>query len=261
MTEQTHRSDPRILNQRTLQHNHRRLADLLRPGMVVLDVGCGTGAITAGIARMVSPKGYAVGVDRDNSLLTLARQEHSTVENLSFENGDVLSLDCEARFDIVTTARMLQWISDPGEAIRRLRRATKTGGHVVALDYNHENNAWIPDPPAEFLRFYRAFLEWRVANKWDNRIGDRLPDLFQSAGITDIQIYVDDEIAQRGDPSFLNAGAIWLQVIQSIGTDIMTAGFLDKRELLKSEEHYAQYLQGGLHTQTLSMRSVVGKVL
>src|SRR3954470_20006536 len=86
----THRSDPQILNRRTLEHDHRVLASMLRPGMFVLDVGCGAGAITAGIARAVAPGGCAVGVDRDESLLDAARQEHPGIR---FENADALSME------------------------------------------------------------------------------------------------------------------------------------------------------------------------
>lgn len=60
--------------------------------MSVLDVGCGTGAITAGMARIVGPEGHVLGLDRDESLLALARREHQSVQNLSFQNGDVLLL-------------------------------------------------------------------------------------------------------------------------------------------------------------------------
>src|SRR6266540_3060685 len=140
MSEQTHRSDPRILGRRTLQRDHRRLADLLRPGMRVLDVGCGTGAITAGIAKKVGPEGDVVGIDRDESLLALAKREHQSIGNLSFENGDVLSLNVDGRFDIVTAARVLQWISEPDHAIRRMKRAAKTGGRLVVLDFRSEEH-------------------------------------------------------------------------------------------------------------------------
>ena len=82
MHAQTHRSDPRILDRRTLQRDHRLLAALLRPGMAVLDVGCGTGAITAGIANAVGDSGYVVGVDRDGALLELARAAHGAIANV-----------------------------------------------------------------------------------------------------------------------------------------------------------------------------------
>src|ERR1039457_3349568 len=213
MSGQSHRSDPRVLNRRTLERDHRTLANLLQPAMIVLDVGCGTGAITAGIAKVVGPAGRALGIDRDGAQVAQARQEHAGVPNLSFEEGDALSMTFEGRFDIVTAARTLQWLSRPsmtfegrfdivtaartlqwlsrpGEAVARMTKAAKPGGRVVVLDYNHESNSWDPDPPEAFRRFYRAFLEWRKENQWDNRMADRLPDLFRAAGIAGVQVHL-----------------------------------------------------------------------
>src|SRR5208337_3386103 len=113
---QTHRSDPRILGRRTLADNHRRLAEFLRPGLAVLDVGCGTGAITSGIAKAVGPDSRVLGVDRDDVLLDLARREHAAIPNLRFEHGDATTLPFYAEFDIVTAARTLQWIAEPAAA-------------------------------------------------------------------------------------------------------------------------------------------------
>src|SRR5215813_10094942 len=101
MNAQSHRSDPRTLGRRTLQRDHRCLAELLRPGLSVLDVGCGTGAIAAGIAKAVGPSGYVVGIDRDEALLDLARTEHAMLPNLQFECGDATALSFRAQFDIV----------------------------------------------------------------------------------------------------------------------------------------------------------------
>jgi ubiquinone/menaquinone biosynthesis C-methylase UbiE len=70
--QQQHQSDPRILNRRSLQKDHRHLAQLLRPGLSVLDVGFGTGAITVGIAEAVAPGGFVIGVDRDPDFLETA---------------------------------------------------------------------------------------------------------------------------------------------------------------------------------------------
>jgi ubiquinone/menaquinone biosynthesis C-methylase UbiE len=107
MGQESHRSDPPILNRRTLQRDHRHLAKLLRPGMDILDVGCGTGAITADIARAVGPDGIACGIDRDDANVAGAIREYGQIGNLRFEHLDILALgdSFNYRFDIVTAAR------------------------------------------------------------------------------------------------------------------------------------------------------------
>src|SRR5215210_6107710 len=50
-------------------------AACLRAGMSCLDVGCGSGDVTVRIAALVGAEGHVVGVDRDQSILQLARQE------------------------------------------------------------------------------------------------------------------------------------------------------------------------------------------
>src|SRR6266480_4441526 len=123
MPAQSHESDPRILGRRTLQRDHRCLATLLRPDIAVLDIGCGTGAITSGIARAVGTQGHVVGVDRDAGLSELARREHGTLTNLHFENGDATNLNFRSQFDIVTAARTLQWIAEPRLAVANMKKA------------------------------------------------------------------------------------------------------------------------------------------
>jgi SAM-dependent methyltransferase len=252
MSQQTHRADPRLLNRRTLEGDHRQLAKRLQPGMAVLDVGCGTGAITAGIATRVGLKGEVLGIDRDEVLLATARREHHCIPNLKFEKGDALSLDFKNRFDIVTAARTLQWISEPDLAIQRMIQATRPGGLVLILDYDHQNNTWDPEPPDEFKRFYTAFLDWRAANRWSNQMGTELPGLFRSAGLMDVQSHVDDETKGRGDLT-------WAHVIESLGPTLVTSGFLTGAEDQCATAAYGDYVRHRLKTQTLSLRTVQGR--
>jgi len=260
MNEQCHRADPRILRHRTLERNHRRLSEVLRHGMSVLDVGCGTGAITADIARLAGPRGRVLGIDRDESLLALAREEHGGIANLRFAHGDILTLEFEERFDVVTAARTLQWIGAPEIAIQRMMRAAIPGGWIVVLDYNHENNTWNPDPPPAFAHFYAAFLKWRQTNGWSNRMAEVLPELFIAQGIRDVAVHVDDEVARRGEPGFENAAEIWAHVAETIGRRLVIAGFLTERELIEAQSEYRAWTAGGLQTQTLELRTVEGRI-
>ncbi len=244
---QSHRSDPHILSRRTLECDHTRLAELLRPGMAVLDVGCGTGAITAGIARAVGPTGNVVGVDRDEVLLELARSEHGAIPNLRFEPGDATSLNVQAQFDIVTAARVLQWIAEPALAIRKMAEAARPGGLIVVLDYNHNQNRWEPEPPPGFREFYQAFLRWRQDNGWDNDMADHLAALFESVGLTDIEVRPVEQ------PS--SDTSIWSGVIDHVSKQLLQGGYCTEEQLSR-----ANSITKTLGRQTLSMKTVTGTV-
>jgi len=260
MPAQSHRSDPRILGRRTLQRDHRVLAVRLRPGHAVLDVGCGTGAITSGIAKAVGPQGYVVGVDRDPGLLEIARTEHGSLSNLRFELGDATNVRFRPQFDIVTAARTLQWIADPGLAVLNMRQAANPAGLLVVLDYNHAQNKWEPDPPEEFRHFYRAFLAWRQANRWDNEIADRLPELFRSAGLAGIESHIQDEVVTRGEQEFPERSALWSEVIENVGEQIAKAGFCTESQLREARGRYDSWVKTDLVRQSLTMRAVMGRV-
>ena len=253
MHAQSHQSDPRILVRRTLARDHRFLAGLLRPGQSVLDVGCGLGAITAGIAKTVGPAGNVIGLDRDETLLQLARTEYRTVSNLEFVRGDAIDLDYHAQFDIVTAARTLQWIAEPALAISQMRKAIQQGGRLVVLDYNHLRNHWSPEPPYGFSKVYQAFLAWRQANCWDNEMAEHLPELFHLAGLDEVESYEQDEVTGRGDP-------LWSEVMQSLGEQVTRAGFCTETELKEGQQRYYDWSKTGLIKQTLSMQTVVGRV-
>jgi len=245
MAGQTHTADARVLNQRTLEKDHKRLAALLRPGVSVVDIGCGTGAITAGIARVAA---RVVGVDRDAGLIAQARASH-TAANLSFMEGDVLALDLEERFDIVNAARVLQWIADPGTAVRRMAELAKPGGIVIALDYNHAENRLEPAPPPEFDVFYQAFLDWRAGHGWDNCMGDHLLGLFAAAGLEGVSSTVEDEVTET---------SLWPHVLESLGPQMVMEGALSEVERMEALEGMREYCATALRVQTLTLRAVTG---
>jgi ubiquinone/menaquinone biosynthesis C-methylase UbiE len=247
-----------ILEVRTLARSHRRLAELLKPGLSVLDVGCGTGAITRGMAEAVGPHGRVVGLDEKEPFITGARREYAGVQNLSFEVGDAYTLAREGAFDIVTTARVLQWLAHPARALRAMAGAAKPGGRVVVLDYNHEKIVWTPEPPPSVRAFYRAFLRWRADAGMDNAIADHLHTLFVTSGLFNVSVTPQHEKVTRDDPQFETFASIWAEVAASRGHRMVADGAITEGERALAESECRAWVRGAATAQTMYMLAADG---
>ncbi|MGD0981197.1 MAG: methyltransferase domain-containing protein [Solirubrobacteraceae bacterium] len=245
------RGTERFLDSRSLSSDHRQLAQLIAPGLSVLDVGCGSGAITRGIAEAVGPAGSAVGVDVSEALLEQAVVSHGGRANLSFELADVLRLEYHEAFDLVTTARMLQWLADPAAALASMVAAVKPGGKIVVLDYSHTKARWKPEPPAEFTRFYEAFLRWRADAGMDNELADKLGTMLREAGMRDVEVTDEAELTSRGDADFERRMALWPGVIATRGHQIVADGMLAEHERAAAGDAFARWLATDAQSQSL----------
>jgi ubiquinone/menaquinone biosynthesis C-methylase UbiE len=247
-----------ILNSRTLTTAHRRLAQLLQPDLCVLDIGCGTGAITRGIAEAVTPHGYAIGVDVHHGLIVQAHQAHHAVPGLAFVVTDIYALPFQATFDIVTAARVLQWLDDPLAALRMMARVTRPGGRVLVLDYQHERIVWEPAPPASMQTFYGAFLCWRAEAGMDNALADHLPTLYTQAGLEAIVVTPQHEVSRRGDPDFATRLGIWAEVAATRGHQMVADGVTTEAQRAAAEVEYRAWIQDQALAQTMHMVAVEG---
>jgi SAM-dependent methyltransferase len=104
----------------------------LRPGLRVLDVGCGTGDHLRLLAPLVAP-GEAVGVDLSATLIEHARRGGTGV-GLSFQVGDAYDLPfADGSFDRVVANQVLLHLADPWPAVAEMRRVLAPGG-LLAVD-------------------------------------------------------------------------------------------------------------------------------
>jgi ubiquinone/menaquinone biosynthesis C-methylase UbiE len=249
----------RFLNTRSLSSDHRRLAALLAPGMSVLDVGCGAGAITRGIAEAVGPSGRVVGIDISEELLALALQSHAGPANLSFEIADVTRHRYRDEFDVVTAARVLQWLADPGAALAGMVAAARPGGQIIVLDYDHTRARWTPSPPEEFTRFYDAFLGWRAEAGMDNEIAVHLEAMMLELGLEHLSASEEIELTKRGQGDFETRLALWPGVIATRGHQLVADGWLDEAERAAAGESFAAWIAAEGRSQSLHLRAVSGR--
>jgi demethylmenaquinone methyltransferase / 2-methoxy-6-polyprenyl-1,4-benzoquinol methylase len=102
----------------------------LKPGGSALDVACGSGKLTAELARIAAPRGRVVGLDFSVRMLEIARREHPGIE---FLQGDALSLPFEdGSFDAATIAFGLRNLADPVGGLREMARVAR---RAVVLEF------------------------------------------------------------------------------------------------------------------------------
>jgi ubiquinone/menaquinone biosynthesis methyltransferase len=135
----------------------RRLLRLAgaRPGTRALDLCCGTGDLTLGLARRGAE---VVGLDFSAEMLAVARAKAAGIKPkpqirgqyssasipapLSFLQADAQSLPFpDNSFDIVTVGYGLRNLADLEAGLREMQRVAKPGGRLLALDFGKPDNA------------------------------------------------------------------------------------------------------------------------
>jgi SAM-dependent methyltransferase len=162
------------------------------PGLAVpagarwLDVGCGTGELTAEILRSGSPS-RVVGVDPSEAFIEHARA-HVLDDRVRFAVGTADSLPSdEGPYDAVVLGLALNFIPDRGPALAALRSALEAGGILAAYVWDYAGEMW-------FLRHF-----WDAAHDLDASVDegarfafcnpDDLRDMFIAAGLDAVETY------------------------------------------------------------------------
>jgi ubiquinone/menaquinone biosynthesis C-methylase UbiE len=106
-----------------------------RPGMRLLDAGCGTGLDAGVLAGRVRPGGSVVGLDISERFVEVARQRYGHLPGLDFKVASVEATGFpDAYFNGACSMRTLQYMHDPRIALNELVRVTKPAGRVVIVE-------------------------------------------------------------------------------------------------------------------------------
>lgn len=111
----------------------------VRPGSRALDVGCGAGFNTEGLARIVGPHGKVVAVDLQPRMLTMTERRLrrsgllDRVELVQAEADD-LRLESQAPFGFAVAFWMVHEVPDPGRLLRQIGSALAPGGHLMVCE-------------------------------------------------------------------------------------------------------------------------------
>lgn len=156
----------------------------------VLDVGCGTGEITARLAAKY-PGATFVGVDLEEAHLERARRRcREFGARIQFQRGDALELPfAEGEFDYVVCRHLLQAVPDAIRVLAEIQRVLRPGGraHMIAEDYGM---LWCHPTMLDADDFWQRLpVRFGTAVGCDLRVGRKMFTLLHDLAMDDIAVH------------------------------------------------------------------------
>ncbi len=168
---------------RRLDPNGAFFLSHLKPGIRVLDCGCGPGTITRDIAKQVSP-GEVTGADFNADQLALATREAKAqgIANVEFREASVYDLPfADDSFDAVFSHALLEHLKEPVKAAIEMKRVLKPGGMIGVCTPDWGGFLLAP-PSEELLLAFEAYKALQNRNGGDVYCGHKLGIYLNVAG-------------------------------------------------------------------------------
>jgi len=178
-----------------LQERRETVDDLnLKPGDVVLDLGCGPGLWTHLLAEKVKPNGRVVGLDFSPDLINYAvenlkKDPLSNIVEFRKDNFYDVPFDNDT-FDLIFFGNCFAYVADYVKILEEMKRVTKKGGRIAAKDFDGALFIVNPIEPQLSLKILAAAAQALKENPlepvFDNFIGRKMHGLFLQAGLKDV---------------------------------------------------------------------------
>jgi ubiquinone/menaquinone biosynthesis C-methylase UbiE len=192
----------RLLLQGRLYNDHTehalRLAGL-RPGMRVLDVGCGPGDVSLVAARLVGPTGTVLGVDASNDVVEFARARAAEqgLSTVKFEQSTIADIATD-EVDAVIGRLILVHLPDPVATLQQLARLVRPGGLIAFCEFDIGAVRSIPDSPLS-RTLVDAIARTFQGVGLDPAFGTTLHALFVRAGLGVPQLTMATPVGTTND--------------------------------------------------------------
>jgi ubiquinone/menaquinone biosynthesis C-methylase UbiE len=162
----------------------------VRPGLRVLDVGCGSGKTTSILHEMVQPGGRAVGIDFSADRIAYAKTHYGQLPGIDFSvcNFKEPLIDI-GQFDLIWVRFVLEYfLAESQEIVKNISRVLKPGGVLCLLDLDYNCLSHFELPP--MIENLLPRLMKRLGEKFDFDIyaGRKLFSYLYDHGYQHIQV-------------------------------------------------------------------------
>ena len=172
----------------TAQDNAAYLLPYLRPGLRILDFGCGPGTISVGLAKAVAP-GELHGLDMEKSQTDLAGAVAASqgLGNAIFHVGDVTDMPFEdGFFDVAHCHNVLMHIPDTAAVLEEVKRVLKPGGIIGCREMMIDSCFTHPDFGV-IRRAWDMFADLLTADDGHPQMGKDLKSYIVEAGFANVR--------------------------------------------------------------------------
>ncbi len=173
----------------TAENSAAHLLPYLRPGLRLLDFGCGPGTISVGLAKAVAP-GEMHGVDIDEAQIELAKSMAAAQGqgNAKFHVGDVTDLEfADNFFDVAHCRSVLMHVPDTAAALSEVKRVLKPGGVIACREMICESSFTHPDFGI-MRRSWDMFEDLVAADDGHPQMGKDMKGHILEAGFVNVQM-------------------------------------------------------------------------
>ncbi len=180
-----------MLTGRTATERAGFVLPLLADGQRVLDLGCGPGTITAGLAEAVAPTGTLIAIDREPGQLVLATTAAPSAHGVA-ARAEALPV-ATGTLDVVFAHAVFEHLPNPVAVLTELQRVLRPGG-LLALSSSDWSAARVEPRTPDVERALAAHYRLRRAAGGDPFMGGRLADLVRANGFVDVRFSAHDRV-------------------------------------------------------------------
>ncbi len=164
----------------------------IRPGLQVLDAGCGTGKITSILHEMIQPGGNIVGIDYSEERISYAEQHYGQPSGIDFQVRDLRApLEDLGLFDLIWVRFFLEFYRlESPDIVRNLTGCLKPGGYLclIDLDNNCLNHYELPPKIQNIL--FEAMSRLEQEYNFDPYSGRKLYSYLYDLGFQNIHVHL-----------------------------------------------------------------------